>query len=347
MKTILGILTLIAALSSWSYANTVRIGNGGDTQADGTLTDDAIADATYKSARDAQLLLHAWLKNSPANMELSQDQQKALLGVIRSTPVDIIGYDACSDGISKKDAVAYSNPSNKICVSSLQLKAKLTTANYRTQILALMMHEYSHLIGFDEAKAEQLQQYTLRFIEFYGQPAPPMDIAIDDYQLYDPYSIFKGLWKNKNRLMEDVGAYSTELRQKMRNYAVYFIANYPIAPNAVNYTGDILLRLNYLDLAMKAYWQTPANKKLQNRLQEISGSDIFDLLYFNNSELNPTQLAFSKTDLGAPYIDDKKEENFKALILQINTLKTEMETYMWSVLRPTPLFNYYPAAPAK
>jgi hypothetical protein len=347
MKSLLGLLILITTATSFSYANTVRIGNGGDTQTDGVLDDNAIANATYTSARDTQLLLHAWQKNPPANLALTKQQQEALLTVIRATPVDIIGYDACSDGISKKDAVAYSTPAPKICVSSLQLKAKLTNANYKSQILALLLHEYSHLIGFDEASATQLQQYTLRFIEFYGYPVPPMDLSIDDYKLYDPYSIFRGLWKDKSRLMEDVAAYSSELREKMQKYSIYFIGNYPLAPLKMNYTGDILLRLNYLDLAIKAYWQTPPDKKLQKRLVEISGSDIFDILYFNNTDLNPTQLGFSKTDLGAPYIDDKKEENFKALIVQIDALKTEMETYMWTVLRPTPPFNYYPSSPKK
>ncbi|QDK45777.1 hypothetical protein DOM22_11780 [Bdellovibrio sp. ZAP7] len=344
---IAAMLTALLLVSSFGYANTVRIGNGGDTQADQTLTDQNITHAIYRAATDAQLLIHAWLRNPPFNLQLKKNQPLDLLNIIRTTPVDIIGYDGCSDGVSKKDAVAYSQPSNRICVSSLQLKSKLSSANYRLQILALMMHEYSHLIGFDEAAATEFQQYILRFIEFAGYPVTQPE-GIDDFVLYNPYSIFEGVWSNKQRLSEDVTAYSKDLREKIQSYAAYTSSNYPLVPPQMDLTGDILLRLTYLDLVNKAYWKQPGDAELRKRLKFMAGHDgQVDMLIFNNSDINPTLMQFSRTNLTTPRVQDQKEADFKAFILQVDQLKVEMEAYMLSVLRPTPKFNYYPTPPSK
>jgi len=55
------------------------------------------------------------------------------------------------------DGSIYSPVYKTICISVGNLTKKLTTDSVRAQVLALVVHEYSHLKGFDEAKARSLQ----------------------------------------------------------------------------------------------------------------------------------------------------------------------------------------------
>lgn len=57
------------------------------------------------------------------------------------------------------DGSIHSPVSGTICISTRNLASKLKTDNARAQVLALIAHEYSHLHGFDEKKAQALQKW--------------------------------------------------------------------------------------------------------------------------------------------------------------------------------------------
>lgn len=128
----------------------------------------------------------------------------------------------------------------------------------------------------------------------------------------------------------------------MAEYLPYTLSNYPTLPQQMNYTGDILLRLNYLSLVSKAYWQTPTSKDMRNRLEKFLGQDTqLDLLFFNNSEINPSIQSLFREDLSVSVTNDKTPEaSFRDLILQIDALKREMEVYMLDVIGKIREWNF-------
>ncbi|WP_413574712.1 hypothetical protein ACLVWU_10825 [Bdellovibrio sp. HCB290] len=337
MKSIATLLLASTLFISFAHANTVRIGDGGETQT-GTLASEAqLISALGNIKTDAQLLLNSWLANENIKI-LTPAQKIELVNVIRTTPLEILTKDACHDGIDRKDAVAYSSPKKRICVSIQQLRSKLNTDNYRIQTLALMIHEYSHLIGFDERQAENLQQLTLQYIGILGYPVALMGGDVDDFTLLDPYSIFAEAWTNKDRLAGEVKIYITELRYKIEQYAPYSQGNYPALPKTMDYAPDILIRLNYLEQASKAYWQKYPSKEIRKKLEELTGGTQYrelDLIFFNNMSVNPSFQNFIRQDLPVPVLDRQTpESDFRNLILQIDLLKRTMEQQILSVLKP-------------
>ncbi|WP_413581760.1 hypothetical protein [Bdellovibrio sp. HCB288] len=336
MKLIKSLLLASALLSIHSQANTVRIGNGGDTQTGSFVSEEALLQAVFKTKTEAQLLLNSWISNENIK-HLTLEQKKSLVSLIQTTPVELLTKDACHDGVSKKDAVAYASPKPKICVSVLQLKNKLYTDNYRNQILALMIHEYSHLIGFDENQANQLQQLVIQYISILGYPVAVEGPPVDDFILYNPYSIFEDTWNDKERLSEEITSYASELRQKITRYSEYSFGNYPVLLKSANYAPDILLRLNYIEQASKAYWRKPAHQEIRKQLDELhNGSGrTLDLIFFNNMEVNPSFQLTVRNDLEIPVLDQNTpESDFRKLILQIDYLKRTMEQQILSVLNP-------------
>ncbi|WP_413574505.1 hypothetical protein ACLVWU_09780 [Bdellovibrio sp. HCB290] len=333
MKWFLSLTVLLLLGSLQVFATTVRIGNGGDTNSGSEVSFIQLSKVIDDYKRDIPLLISSWT-NLKFGAPLSQNELADLLTVVQKVPVQVLLQKPCFDGTTDKDAVAFQNPP-QICISTFQLQNKLTTANYKNQIVSLLVHEFSHLIGFDENRAVQLQQFTLQYIGTYGYPEVFSRGDVDDFTLLDPYSIFEGLWTNKNRLAAEVKIYSNALKVKMQAYADYSRGPYPALPADKNYTGDIMVRLNYLSLVSKAYWQRFPSAETQEQLEVFfKGYQGIDISYFNNSELNTAPLILNSGKNGLTAIDRKTSESvFKAIILEIDSLKQAMEVQLWTTLK--------------
>jgi hypothetical protein len=82
--------------------------------------------------------------------------------VIRSIKVDVEEHRPCYDkNLNPVDGSIHANKTNAICVSALRLAEKVHVQEIPAQSTALMMHEYSEVMGFDEDFAVQIQKRTL------------------------------------------------------------------------------------------------------------------------------------------------------------------------------------------
>lgn len=68
----------------------------------------------------------------------------------------------CFDGKGNAvDGSAVATEPQSICISAARLAEKVDRQSFQTQVVALMIHEYSHLVGLNEREANALQSNAL------------------------------------------------------------------------------------------------------------------------------------------------------------------------------------------
>lgn len=88
--------------------------------------------------------------------------------MIRQTKIGVKWDSACVGHDEKEyDGSVVGPDDSSICISVHNLGRKLTKDNALRQTLALVAHEYSHLLGYDEDKATKLQKYVIYTYEEY------------------------------------------------------------------------------------------------------------------------------------------------------------------------------------
>jgi hypothetical protein len=86
--------------------------------------------------------------------------------IVRQTKIGIKQNGPCIGKDGKEyDGSVVGPDSTSICISTDQLGKKLTKDNAHRQTLALVAHEYAHLLGYDEDKAVKLQKFVIGYYE--------------------------------------------------------------------------------------------------------------------------------------------------------------------------------------
>jgi hypothetical protein len=332
MKNFILILLSLVISATTAHANTVRIGSGGDSQESEQVPEELLIDSLEKIQSDAQFLIHAWMWNlekSPLDSEVLEKLRQ----VVINTPVQVVRNSACSTGSEDKDAVAYTSPTNSICISTLNLKAKLRIDNYKSQLLSLMIHEYSHLIGFDENQATKLQQLTMRHLALNGY-AYPGPLQVNFYQIGDRPRSFRNLDSNKKELYQFLIAYITEAQTRNATYDAILISNYPALAPQSDYVADIGVRLNYLKILADGYQAPRADKSYQEELDQIfAGSASVTASKFNEKMRLKMVRTFQYPDAVLPRIDVKKAsgEDFAKLVAEIEELDQKIQNALLNI----------------
>ena len=90
------------------------------------------------------------------------DGKKTILNIIDRIEPDVEDERPCYDGQRKPvDGSIYSHKKNTICISAFNLSKKVHRSQLEDQSTALMIHEYSELVGLSEDEAVLLQKKTL------------------------------------------------------------------------------------------------------------------------------------------------------------------------------------------
>lgn len=90
--------------------------------------------------------------------------------VIRTTKIGIRRDGPCVGLDGKESDGSVVGPSeDSICISVHNLAQKLSKDNAHRQTLALVGHEYGHMLGLDEEAATRLQKFLLYYFEEYVQ----------------------------------------------------------------------------------------------------------------------------------------------------------------------------------
>ena len=90
---------------------------------------------------------------------------KNIFDVLEEVGLEIRDDKPCYDAAQNEvDASIYASKPNTICLSAFRIAPKLVEEVARKEIVALLMHEMSHLLGADEKEARELQRDTYLFL---------------------------------------------------------------------------------------------------------------------------------------------------------------------------------------
>lgn len=158
-------------LALTSTANAGGVGGGGG----GTLPIDPVtAEEVHSVAIEGSGLLRLIFKGIEARKPVAEPAIYQKLFGGEATIYDKIGqtgiyvatttpcYD--TDGNPNDGSIVAPEP-NKICISSFSITQKLPESEAFPQIFALIVHEYSHLVGCTEAEADAIQLYAARALK--------------------------------------------------------------------------------------------------------------------------------------------------------------------------------------
>ncbi|MGK5085547.1 hypothetical protein WDW37_19845 [Bdellovibrionota bacterium FG-1] len=162
--TLLGLLMF--GLGSGSV---VLAGDGSGTSGGGGITPpEGVSSAWIKnSIRQSRLSLYLYF-NSQAKLyraspspvgKLLFEGAHTVFEMIQTTSIELNEEGPCLDPAhEEKDGAAPGSQPNSICISVKNLAQKLNSDNYWNQTIALVGHEFSHLLGANEAQALEIQK---------------------------------------------------------------------------------------------------------------------------------------------------------------------------------------------
>lgn len=121
----------------------------------------------------------------------------------------------CRDGKGNAvDGSAVATVPQSICISADRLVEKLDRQNFQMQVVALMIHEYSHLVGLNEREANTLQSQALA--ELVGA-----DFVGTKNYLTDTCRLTTFLYVGTKMATEDPGQYTREQLHNLIGEAAY------------------------------------------------------------------------------------------------------------------------------
>ncbi|WP_413575165.1 hypothetical protein ACLVWU_12850 [Bdellovibrio sp. HCB290] len=346
MKNILLFLFSFLMVSQMSQANTVRIGSGGDSQEGEQVPEELLIDTLDKIQRDAQFLIHSWMWN-PEKSPLTAEQLEQLRQIVINTPVEVLREKACTLGNEVKDAVAYSSPTNSICISTFALKSKLRIDNFKSQVLALMTHEYSHLIGFDETQATSLQQQTLRYLALNGY-ANPGPLQVRFYGQYERHKTFSRLSKDKKELYKYLADYVAEAKTRMATYDSLLETVYPALAPQDDFGADVLVRINYIEILVDGYQASRGDNGSQEELDMIfKGSSSISSQDFNARMRLKMVRNFQRPGDVLPRIGVKTAtgDDFAKLVYEIEEMDQKIQIAFMNIYAGRNLVKFESAKP--
>lgn len=164
----------------------------------GTLpADPASVHQIRNHLRDAKRDLRLFFRNekfsaqyhvSPTNLEKKIFLQKdSILEVLERTNIELLTDKACHDSAGNEvDGSIYASRPNTICISAFRIAPKVPKELARTEVLGLIAHELSHLVGADEDEAIEFQKNVVWSFKYYKVDEQTTGLLVDD--LYNSVS---------------------------------------------------------------------------------------------------------------------------------------------------------------
>ena len=166
LRLIVAVGVLLSNGASWA---------GGVSDGGGNLVDEpaagpeSVASVIQHSRKDLRLYIRALKLRfdsttaTPMDMKMFGDPSYDLTQVIEDIPVEIRADRACEfEGLPVDGSAKTGEGPKNICISTQRIGAKLVSERVYVETLALMLHEYSHILGATESEATQLQRRALR-----------------------------------------------------------------------------------------------------------------------------------------------------------------------------------------
>lgn len=159
-------MVLTVLISQFTFAGGIS-GGGGNTVIEGSAGTRHTSD--YLSSARVELLMYLKAMVSPNNYPDLFSENDGIHDKVKNYPLDIKETGSCYDLSGNESDASVYLIKNKICINAHRIGQKVTITNMRAQIIALLAHEYSHFMGYNEDQANQLQENLLIYTSYTGQ----------------------------------------------------------------------------------------------------------------------------------------------------------------------------------
>jgi hypothetical protein len=170
MKFLSFLFTSVLLIPAVGMAGSISGGGGGTVPAN-PVGNAVIADI-LKESRSTLLMYFRSLDAGPGKWPTNEGDDRRLFGgspsiydVINETVIEAQSSAPCRDGDGNEVDGSIVTTNGGICISLQRLGAKLDRTNAFSQTVALVAHELSHKLGFNEDEATQLQKEMLDRLE--------------------------------------------------------------------------------------------------------------------------------------------------------------------------------------
>jgi hypothetical protein len=194
-----------------AHAQDCAVGDGGMSGGGGgvIIANPAGEKIAFETIRDARSLLVSYLYAKkllpPSELDAFPALKQvldAMIPIVVSTKIQKNTQSACKDKFgADKDGSIYADEANTICISTDQLGKKLGKENVFNQSMALIAHEYSHLVGADEILAVAIQKEIISDLAFNS--------VYSASQVVYEQRVATGSLKYKTQYPDDGGEYGT------------------------------------------------------------------------------------------------------------------------------------------
>lgn len=97
------------------------------------------------------------------------DSSKDIFHILKTSSVELRDTQPCFDRHGQpKDGSIYGKWAQQICLSTYLLSQKTNSNNFAAEVVALMVHEYSHFLGTSEEEAVAIQTAALKDFNSYS-----------------------------------------------------------------------------------------------------------------------------------------------------------------------------------
>lgn len=171
------ISSLVLATCLGAFAHAERVGGVGSGGGGTTVPDPSSADEIAQALQEeSRFVIEAWFNRQeknyseqPADIKAQNPLRKffesktGISQLLASTPVELRMTRSCFNSVGQPvDGSIYGSREGSLCMSPSSMAPKLSIYNYKAESFALLVHEFSHLLGADESEAVAIQKMALK-----------------------------------------------------------------------------------------------------------------------------------------------------------------------------------------
>lgn len=314
---------------------------GGGTTSPQLVSAELIADYLADTAP----ILIAWFNREEMNFQLSSDSEKIksttrklfttndqFRDIIRNTKIEIKMSEPCYDQKGQPhEGSIYASIPNAICLSPFLMSQKLNENNFEAEMLGLVLHELSHLVGTTEDEATKIQRealwtfYKINFFELRMEmlnysglrSGPDSRIRL---QLLPIQQYLDG---NRNLNDSDIQQ-SGEGLAGILNYGIgfnelrSFLFLQPSLHHQIRYSMEYLY-INLMYFRMTTPGASPEDvefyrQQIQSDFKELQETSIAQILLNSNPELIGIPPAVFAMPISRPVDLDSVKRNFQRFV---------------------------------
>jgi len=253
-----------------------------------------------------------------------------LLNVLENTEIEIPTSGPCYDAFGKAvDGSVHASKPNTICISAFSIAPKLIQERAVPEILALIAHELSHLLGTTEVEADLIQQKAVNDLRFADWQKARNFVGGEYWKSSQISTIAKQDITNKsaNEIVL--------ILERLNDYFDVYAWDHPLAvftQKDQDYLAFQKAKLNLMQWYALSISTDPTSTEWKNK---------YDSLFSQGGQVRLSDVpGFGGAQNQYSHLTLNRIQNFQEIQQQLNEIQDHshyVSTYLWNMLETNPL----------